>query len=284
MTALDGLFWSGSQRIAEDILCRYGEVIFTGIFSQLVLPTSIHQLTGDNRCQNPDGPLNRKGSTLLPGAPVVLHASNTVNSTIFPSHHFANGRRMSQKLNAGQMNRPFFPFILRHHCMLMYHSPSRMSQSRSSFPVEYGCAVSRHNLPMSSGRSNMLSPDNVFIAIKPVDMRRGIDALTQYIQDELRSTWHEGAAFVFVNKARSRIKVLRWDKHGVWLCTRRLHKGSFRWPRANDAAWHLTPDEFNWLIAGVDWQQVKGHDLTKWVWQNEPELRPENTQNTLLTQ
>ncbi|EOJ5599329.1 IS66 family insertion sequence element accessory protein TnpB, partial [Escherichia coli] len=51
-----------------------------------------------------------------------------------------------------------------------------------------------------------------------------------------------------------------------------------------DAAWHLTPDEFNWLIAGVDWQQVKGHDLTKWVWQNEPELRPENTQNTLLTQ
>ncbi|SJA45638.1 IS66 Orf2 like protein [Shigella sonnei] len=60
----------------------------------------------------------------------------------------------------------------------------------------------------------MLSPDNVFIAIKPVDMRRGIDSLTQYIQDELRSTWHEGAAFVFVNKARSRIKVLRWDKHG----------------------------------------------------------------------
>lgn len=54
--------------------------------------------------------------------------------------------------------------------------------------------------------------------------------------------------------------------------------------RANDAAWHLTPDEFNWLIAGVDWQQVKGHDLTKWGWQNEPELRPENTQNTLLTQ
>lgn len=73
-------------------------------------------------------------------------------------------------------------------------------------------------------------------------------------------------------------------KHGVWLCTRRLHKGSFRWPRADDAAWHLTPDEFNWLIAGVDWQQVKGHDLTKWVWQNESESPPENPQNIVLTQ
>lgn len=41
--------------------------------------------------------------------------------------------------------------------------------------------------------------DNVFLAVKPVDMRRGIDTLTQYIQDELGSTWHEGAAFVFVN-------------------------------------------------------------------------------------
>ncbi|PUF20425.1 IS66 family insertion sequence hypothetical protein, partial [Salmonella enterica subsp. enterica] len=30
--------------------------------------------------------------------------------------------------------------------------------------------------------------------------------------------------------------------------------------------------------------QVKGHDLTKWVWQNESESRPENTQNTMLTQ
>ncbi|KAA9848915.1 hypothetical protein F7F66_05750, partial [Escherichia coli] len=40
--------------------CRYGEVIFTGIFSQLALPTSIHQLTGDNQCQNPDGRLIRK--------------------------------------------------------------------------------------------------------------------------------------------------------------------------------------------------------------------------------
>ncbi|EAS7014339.1 hypothetical protein EFF61_11120 [Salmonella enterica] len=34
--------WSESR----SALCRYGEVIFTGIFSQLALPTSIHRLTG----------------------------------------------------------------------------------------------------------------------------------------------------------------------------------------------------------------------------------------------
>ena len=92
-----------------------------------------------------------------------------------------------------------------------------------------------------------------------------------------------GAAFVFVNKVRSRIKVLRWDKHGVWLCAAVCTKKAASAGHVQMMLPHLTPDEFNWLIAGVDWQQVKGHDLTKWGWQNEPELRPENTQNTLLT-
>lgn len=122
----------------------------------------------------------------------------------------------------------------------------------------------------------MLTPENVFLAVKPVDRRRGIDKLTQYVQDELNASWHEGAAFVFTNKSRSRIKVLRWDKHGVWLCVRRLHKGHFRWPQANEAAWSLTPDEFSWLVSGVDWQQVKGHDLAKWVFRDAAVSAPKN--------
>lgn len=104
----------------------------------------------------------------------------------------------------------------------------------------------------------MLKPDNVVLAVKPVDMRRGINTLTQYMQDMLKSSWHESTAFVFANKARTGIKVLRRDKHGVWLCTRRLHQGHFHWPRANDATWSLTPEQFEWLVSGVGWQQVKG--------------------------
>lgn len=67
----------------------------------------------------------------------------------------------------------------------------------------------------------MLRPDNVFLAVKPVDMRRGIDTLTQYIQDELKSTWHEGAAFVF-NLPRVE-KIIRPDTDHCPECDEPLH-------------------------------------------------------------
>lgn len=73
---------------------------------------------------------------------------------------------------------------------------------------------------MCSGRYVMLTYKNVFLDVQPVDMRRGIGALMKHFQDELKSSSHEGAAFIFTDKAHSRIKVLRWDKHGVWLCVR----------------------------------------------------------------
>ncbi|WP_230579628.1 IS66 family insertion sequence element accessory protein TnpB [Xenorhabdus bovienii] len=47
-------------------------------------------------------------------------------------------------------------------------------------------------------------------------MRRGIDALTQHIEG-LNLRWQEEAAFVFCNKARSCLKILRWDCHGIWM-------------------------------------------------------------------
>lgn len=36
----------------------------------------------------------------------------------------------------------------------------------------------------------MLMPENVFLAVQPVDMRRGIDTLAQYVQDELKPSRH----------------------------------------------------------------------------------------------
>lgn len=94
------------------------------------------------------------------------------------------------------------------------------------------------------------------MALAPVDLRCGADRLLVTVQAELGHAASDGGAYVFRNRASTRIKVLCVDATGVWLCVRRLHEGSFRWPRAGEAVCALSPEQLRWLCAGVDWQRL----------------------------
>ena len=89
-----------------------------------------------------------------------------------------------------------------------------------------------------------------------MDLRRGIDGLSQWCQQSLGQSPGAGSAFIFRNRTGLRIKVLLWDGNGVWLYCRRLHQGHFVWPKSNESCWHITVAEWQWLIAGVDWQRL----------------------------
>jgi transposase len=92
--------------------------------------------------------------------------------------------------------------------------------------------------------------------VEPIDMRAGIDGLSQRIQDSLGRTPCDGNAYAFRNRRQNRLKLLIWDGTGVWLCQRRLHRGHFIWPSADTPVCTLTAAQWQWLIAGVDWQRL----------------------------
>jgi transposase len=96
----------------------------------------------------------------------------------------------------------------------------------------------------------------IWMVVDPVDMRRGIDGLSLLVQQTLGHSPCAGSAFVFCNRAGNRIKILLWDGNGVWLCHRRLHQGRFVWPKWGDRCFELTQPQWEWLIAGVDWQRL----------------------------
>lgn len=100
-----------------------------------------------------------------------------------------------------------------------------------------------------------LALDAVYLFSTPVDGRLGIEGLSQCVQRLLGTSPCDGRAFVFCNRAGTRIKLLAWDGNGVWLATRRLHRGRFVWPAPGATHWQLDATQWQWLIAGVDWQR-----------------------------
>lgn len=101
-----------------------------------------------------------------------------------------------------------------------------------------------------------MTPTGWWLAVTPVDLRYGVDRLLLKVSEDLGCDPRDGGAYIFRNRAGTRVKVLCLDATGVWLSTRRLHEGRFHWPRAEDAVWSLTEEQFRWLSAGINWQRL----------------------------
>ena len=93
----------------------------------------------------------------------------------------------------------------------------------------------------------------IYLAIEPVDMRKQFNGLWALTRERLREDPREGAAFIFSNKDRDRIKILYWDGTGPWIFAKRLEKGRFTWPAGSDATkLSLAPEALTLLLAGID--------------------------------
>ena len=75
-------------------------------------------------------------------------------------------------------------------------------------------------------------PDRVYLACGATDLRKSIDALAALVQIGFDLDPFVGAWFVFCNKDRDKVKILRWDYGGWWLYYRRLDCGRFTWPKS----------------------------------------------------
>ena len=101
----------------------------------------------------------------------------------------------------------------------------------------------------------MVSPaTRVFVALNPVDMRRGFNGLHADVQTVLGEDPLTGHLFVFSNRLRNRIKILYFDGSGLWVCAKRLEKGTFGWPVGEGASCTLRPEQLQLLLHGLEGQ------------------------------
>src|SRR3984957_2311746 len=94
----------------------------------------------------------------------------------------------------------------------------------------------------------------IYLAVGPTDMRKGFEGLYGLVRDKLQLEPLSGHVFLFCNKERNRIKVLFWDGSGLWVCAKRLEKGRFSWPRAEDqqGGVRVKHEELTLLLGGIE--------------------------------
>ena len=95
----------------------------------------------------------------------------------------------------------------------------------------------------------------IFVARRPLDMRRSFDGLSAAVIDVFDQDPQSGHVFVFFNKPRTHVKCLVWDRSGYWIFYKRLEHGCFRLfdqVAGSRGAFELRAHELALLLEGID--------------------------------
>jgi transposase len=100
----------------------------------------------------------------------------------------------------------------------------------------------------------------VYLSLGSTDMRKSIDGLSILVSRHLKEDPFSGHLYVFCNRKRTILKLLYWESNGFCLWNKRLEKHRFRWPRDAGDVKEIRSRELEWLIAGLDINQVEAHE------------------------
>ena len=103
----------------------------------------------------------------------------------------------------------------------------------------------------------------IYFATELADMRKGIDGLRAIVEGTLQHDPYGGHLFVFVGKAKDKVKVLFWDRSGFVLYMKRLEKGRFQLPTVDVRRREIImePAQLAMLLDGID---LNARRLGRW--------------------
>ncbi len=96
---------------------------------------------------------------------------------------------------------------------------------------------------------------DIWIAAGVTDLRRGFTGLSAIAQTVLEKSPFSGHVFVFRGRRGDLIKLLWFDGDGMCLFAKRLERGRFVWPKAENGTVSLTRAQLSMLLEGIDWRQ-----------------------------
>src|SRR5215510_6114379 len=146
---------------------------------------------------------------------------------------------------------------------IAYDAPIATASLRLCLAVGRGCACAARSARKRCGRSSNCCDElsaggtRVWLAAGATDMRKGFDSLAAQAQTVLGQDPFSGHVFCFRGRRGDLVKLLWWDGDGLCLFAKRLERGRFVWPRAEEGVVVLSRAQLSMLLEGIDWRMPR---------------------------
>jgi transposase len=99
-----------------------------------------------------------------------------------------------------------------------------------------------------------------------VDFRKGFDGLCGVVQEFLRREVTDGGVFIFVNRRRNAIKLLKWEGDGLAIYHKRIEQGVFKEPvkSSNGKEVLMDAQQLTLILQGIRLSSVVQNKRYKW--------------------
>lgn len=111
---------------------------------------------------------------------------------------------------------------------------------------------------------------HIYIACGATDFRKQMDGLAMVVNTEFKlDPFSDQCAFIFCNRKRTGLKVLRYDGNGFILASKKLLGGmKFQWPKTPSQVKEITNQQVQWLLQGLEIEQKKALEPVEMMFGN----------------
>jgi len=104
-----------------------------------------------------------------------------------------------------------------------------------------------------------LGAGRYYLYREPTDIRKSFDGLCGIVSERLGQNPMSGDIFIFINKPRNRMKLLRWEPGGFVLFYKRLERGTFELPNLSIdvLAQRIGYGELAMMVTGISMKYAK---------------------------
>lgn len=105
----------------------------------------------------------------------------------------------------------------------------------------------------------LTSSHRYFLYRHPTDMRKSFNGLCGLVESQLERNPLSGEVYIFINRRRDMVKMLRWEQGGFVLYYKRLESGTFELPAYNNdrESYQMNWSDLVMMVEGIAWQKAQ---------------------------